>query len=151
MEVKRTFVSNCSPQLYRKFKALNYRKRGEMKPTLMSLRRRQDFNIIYYAEEDGKIVSWALSFYDRHADRSLKVLSTHVYTRRWSRGKGAGFKVFEALKEYCKETGHGLAFHPWNEQSNIYFTKCMKSSDVKIELRYYAPPNEVGKWRSYCV
>jgi len=150
MEVKRTSAFVCSSVLYRKFKSLNYQKRGQMRPTLMGLRKSKDFNVIYYVEEEVRVIGWSLSLYECYIDRSLKILTTHIYTRQKSRGLGVAAQIFESLKEFCKETNHSIAFHPWDERSNIYFTRCMKkSNDIKIELRYYAQPREIREWKAY--
>jgi hypothetical protein len=150
MEVKQTTAEECSPKLYRQLGRLNLRRIGLMQRTFQMLRKNKGFNVIYYAEEEGQILSWSLCFYSGTEDQYSNTLSVYTYTRRWNRGSGVASKVFDSVKQYCKDHNKAIAFYPWNDRSNIYFTKCKKHCTyVKIELRPNACPPGRESWKVY--
>lgn len=143
-----TTLNSCSPQLYQKLLSLNFRDEGKMYWELTRHRQLKFDALVSYAKQGNKLISWALGFHGYRLGDDKK-LTIFTYTRKTHRKCGIGYKVIRQLEEYCRLNGKTIVYEPWDENSNIFFTKCLKYSPVKVELRYLAPPSSIIQWKCY--
>lgn len=138
-------AKSCSPQLYQQLCSLCFRDKGMMRPAFRNAKRYDPEAIISYAEQDNKLISWALGFHRGKLDHFI----VHTYTRKSYRKQGIAYKLIKQIEEYCIKNNKTIVYEPWDEQSHIFFTKCRAFSLVNVRFNYLAPSFERVMWRSY--